>query len=52
MVLVWGFLARGNDGHTLVMVAINSLTMLMLVKICLRSRTWFDGDHSRLPPES
>ncbi len=23
MVLVWGFLARGNDGHTLVMVAIN-----------------------------
>jgi ACR3 family arsenite transporter len=30
MVLVWGFLARGNDGHTLVMVAINSLVMLML----------------------
>ncbi|MBD3234087.1 MAG: ACR3 family arsenite efflux transporter [candidate division Zixibacteria bacterium] len=30
MVLVWGFLARGNDGHTLVMVAINSLTMLAL----------------------
>ena len=30
MVLVWGFLARGNDGHTLVMVAINSLTMLVL----------------------
>ncbi len=29
MVLVWGFLARGNDGHTLVMVAINSLTMLV-----------------------
>lgn len=28
MVLVWGFLARGNDGHTLVMVAINSLVML------------------------
>ncbi|HPP30595.1 MAG TPA: ACR3 family arsenite efflux transporter, partial [bacterium] len=28
MVLVWGYLARGNDGHTLVMVAINSLTML------------------------
>jgi len=28
MVLVWGFLAKGNDGHTLVMVAINSLTML------------------------
>ncbi len=30
MVLVWGFLARGNAGHTLVMVAINSLTMLFL----------------------
>lgn len=30
MVLVWGFLARGNDGHTLVMVAINSLVMLVL----------------------
>ena len=30
MVLVWGFLARGNDGHTLVMVAINSLTMVFL----------------------
>jgi ACR3 family arsenite transporter len=30
MVLVWGFLARGNDSHTLVMVAINSLTMLFL----------------------
>jgi len=30
MVLVWGTLARGNDGHTLVMVAINSLTMLLL----------------------
>jgi len=30
MVLVWGFLSRGNDGHTLVMVAINSLTMLVL----------------------
>jgi ACR3 family arsenite transporter len=30
MVLVWGNLARGNDGHTLVMVAINSLTMLLL----------------------
>ena len=30
MVLVWGYLARGNDGHTLVMVAINSLTMLVL----------------------
>lgn len=30
MVLVWGFLARGSDAHTLVMVAINSLTMLVL----------------------
>jgi ACR3 family arsenite transporter len=30
MVLMWGYLARGNDGHTLVMVAINSLTMLFL----------------------
>ena len=30
MVLVWGFLAKGNDGHTLVMVAINSLAMLFL----------------------
>lgn len=30
MVLVWGYLARGNEGHTLVMVAINSLTMLVL----------------------
>ena len=30
MVLVWGYLARGNDGHTLVMVSINSLTMLFL----------------------
>lgn len=30
MVLVWSTLARGNDGHTLVMVAINSLMMLVL----------------------
>ena len=30
MVLVWGYLSQGNDGHTLVMVAINSLTMLVL----------------------
>lgn len=30
MVLVWGYLAKGNDGLTLVMVAINSLTMLIL----------------------
>jgi ACR3 family arsenite transporter len=30
MVLVWGNLARGNDALTLVMVAINSLTMLVL----------------------
>lgn len=30
MVLVWSHLARGNQGHTLVMVAVNSLTMLFL----------------------
>ncbi len=30
MVLVWGYLAKGNDGLTLVMVAINSLFMLVL----------------------
>jgi ACR3 family arsenite transporter len=30
MVLVWSYLARGNQGHTLVMVAVNSLTMLFL----------------------
>lgn len=30
MVLVWGYLARGNDGLTLVMVALNSLAMLVL----------------------
>ncbi len=30
MVLVWSALAKGNAGHTLVMVAINSLTMLLL----------------------
>ncbi len=30
MVLVWSYLARGNDGLTLVMVAINSITMLVL----------------------
>lgn len=30
MVLVWGHLARGSDAHTLVMVAINSLMMLVL----------------------
>ena len=30
MVLVWGYLARGSDAHTLVMVALNSLTMLVL----------------------
>ncbi len=30
MVLVWGYLAKGNAGHTLVMVAINSLIMLIL----------------------
>lgn len=30
MVLVWGYLAKGNDGHTLIMVSINSLAMLLL----------------------
>ncbi len=30
MVLMWGYLSRGNPGLTLVMVAINSLTMLLL----------------------
>ena len=30
MVLVWGYLSKGNDGLTLAMVAINSLTMLVL----------------------
>jgi arsenite transporter len=30
MVLVWSYLAKGNQGHTLVMVAVNSLTMLFL----------------------
>jgi ACR3 family arsenite transporter len=33
MVLVWSYLSRGNDGLTLVMVAINSLTMLVLYGI-------------------
>ncbi|MBW8016598.1 MAG: ACR3 family arsenite efflux transporter [Planctomycetes bacterium] len=30
MVLVWGYLAKGSGGHTLVMVAVNSLMMLLL----------------------
>ncbi|BAY88664.1 MULTISPECIES: ACR3 family arsenite efflux transporter [unclassified Tolypothrix] len=30
MVLLWGYLSYGNQGHTLVMVAVNSLTMLFL----------------------
>jgi arsenite transporter len=30
MVLMWGHLSKGNDGLTLVMVAINSLIMLLL----------------------
>ncbi len=29
MVLVWGYLSKGNDGLTLIMVAINSFTMLV-----------------------
>ncbi len=30
MVLVWGYLLRGNDGLTLVMVAINPLTIVWI----------------------
>jgi ACR3 family arsenite transporter len=30
MVLMWGHLAKGNEGLTLILVAINSLTMLVL----------------------
>lgn len=30
MVLVWSYLSKGNMGHTLIMVAINSLAMLVL----------------------
>jgi ACR3 family arsenite transporter len=30
MVLMWGYLSYSNQGHTLVMVAVNSLTMLFL----------------------
>ena len=30
IVLVWSYLARGNMAHTLVMTAINSLTMVVL----------------------
>jgi len=30
MVLVWSYLAEGNMGHTLVMTAINSLSMIVL----------------------
>ncbi len=30
MVLLWGYLSYGNQGHTLVMVAVNSLAMLFL----------------------
>ncbi|MFB2736630.1 ACR3 family arsenite efflux transporter [Umezakia ovalisporum] len=30
MVLLWGYLSYGNQGHTLVMVAVNSLLMLFL----------------------
>jgi len=30
MVLVWSYLAKGNMGHTLVMTAINSLSMVLL----------------------
>lgn len=30
MVLMWGYLSYGNQGHTIVMVAVNSLVMLFL----------------------
>lgn len=30
MVLMWGYLSYSNQGHTLVMVAVNSLAMLFL----------------------
>ena len=30
MVLMWGYLAKGNDGLTLIMIAINSLIMLFI----------------------
>ncbi len=30
MVLMWGYLCYGNQGHTLIMVAVNSLAMLFL----------------------
>ncbi len=30
MVLVWSYLSKGNMGHTLVMVAVNSMAMLVL----------------------
>ncbi|MBD2301400.1 ACR3 family arsenite efflux transporter [Nostoc sp. FACHB-190] len=30
MVLMWGYLSYGNQGHTLIMVAVNSLAMLFL----------------------
>jgi arsenite transporter len=42
MVLVWGYLSRGNDGLTLVMVAINSLTMLVLYGVLggILARRW------------
>jgi ACR3 family arsenite transporter len=40
MVLVWSYLAKGNQGHTLVMVAVNSLTMLFLYGVL---GGWFLG---------
>jgi ACR3 family arsenite transporter len=33
MVLMWSYLAKGNDGLTLVMVAVNSLIMLVLYAV-------------------
>ena len=36
MVLMWSYLARGNMGHTLIMTAINSLTMVALYALLAR----------------
>ena len=36
MVLMWSYLARGNMGHTLIMTAINSLTMVALYAVLAR----------------
>ncbi|HJO94500.1 MAG TPA: hypothetical protein QF753_13955 [Victivallales bacterium] len=41
MVLIWGYLAKGNDGLTLVMVAVNSLIMLVLFGLSSRGGTCY-----------